>query len=234
MKLNTIVVAVVLSLPLPLYADDDSPSITVQGVAEERVPPDQLQLSLTIRSTGKELSEVATANRERAGEITKLLRDLKLGETEVTTGSASFGEHTEYKSGKRIKLGYVATTSIAVATGKLDLYDTLWFALSKFPDVSVNSASFALKDRSQVRAVARKKALQAAQAKAREMAAALGGRIGIPFNIVENPPQLGMSFSNLTSNSIAAVPSGEPEGGPLEPGLVSVTERVQVTFQLLK
>ena len=231
MKLKILLLTVATSLPL--LAENPAPSIRVLGVAEERVPPDQLRLSCSIRSEGKDLAAVATANRERATEITKLLRDQGLGEAELTTGSASFGEHTEYKNGRHIKLGYIATTSISVATDKLDLHDKLWFELAKFPEVSI-SAGFALKDRSKVRATARKKALQAARSKAEEMADALEARIGPPLSVVENPQATQFSASNIYSNSISAVLSAESDRGPLEPGLVSVTERVEVTFELVE
>jgi len=230
MKLNILLLTIATSLPL---LAEDPASIKVHGVAEERVPPDQLILSCGIRTEGKELASVAAANRERATEITKLLRDQGLGEAELKTGSASFGEHTEHKNGKRIKLGYIATTSISVATDKLDLHDKLWFELAKFPEVSIG-ASFALKDRSKVRATARKKALQAARSKAGEMADALEARIGAPLSVVENPQATQFSASNIYSNSISAVLSAESDRGPLEPGLVSVTERVEVTFELVE
>lgn len=220
---------------LPLLAEGPA-SIQVRGVAEERVPPDQLQVSCTIRNVGKDLAPVAAANRERAVEITKLLREQGLGEAELTTGSSSFGEHTDYRNGSRIKLGYEATTSIAIATDKLALYDKLWLELAKFPEVSIDQATFALKDRSEVRATARRKALQAARAKAEEMAGALDARIGAPLSIMEYAQPSGGNFitANISRNSIDAVVSGEAERGPLEPGLVSVTERVEVTFELLK
>ena len=79
-----------LLITLPLAAED-LPTIKVVGVAEERVPADQLRVACTIKTTGKQLADVASTNRQRAAEITKILRDLGLGEAELTTGSASFG-----------------------------------------------------------------------------------------------------------------------------------------------
>jgi uncharacterized protein YggE len=231
--MNIKILLLSVAASLPLLAGDPA-TIKVLGVAEERVPPDQLQLSCAIRTEGKELAEVAAANRELAGTVTKLLRDQGLGEAEITTGSASFGENTEYKGGRHIKIGYLATTSISVATDKLGLYDKLWFELAKYPEVSISAADFTLKDRSEVRTTARKKALEAARNKAGEMAAALDTRIGAPLSITENPQASPFSFSNNANNSISADPSGDSERGPLEPGLVSVVERVEVTFELLK
>lgn len=220
-----------LTFTLPLLAEDPA-SIKVLGVAEERVAPDQLRLSCSIRSEGKDLAEVAAANRKLATEITKLLRDQGLGEAELKTGSASFGEHTEYKDHRHIKLGYYASTSISVATDKLELHDKLWFELAKFPEVSIG-AHFALEDRSKIRATARKKALQAAREKAGEMADALEARIGAPLSIIENPGA--GHATNIASNSIAMpVFSGDTNRGPLEPGLISVIERVGVTFELIE
>jgi len=221
-------------ITLPLAAEGPA-SIKVLGVAEERVPPDQLLLSCTIRNTGQQLAEVAAANRERAAEVTKLLRGLGLGEAELKTGEASFGEDTEYKDGRRIKLGYQATTSISVTTGKLDLYDKLWFELAKFPEVAVDSATFDLHDRSRVRASARTKALQAARTKATEMATALDARIGAPLSIVENPAAADNPFmNNPNRNSIDSILSDPDRTSPLEPGLVSIVERVEVTFELIE
>ena len=222
---------ILLLLTSPLLAED-RPSIKVLGVAEERVAPDQLRLSCTIRSEGKELAAVAAANRKLATDITKLLRDQDLGEAELKTGSASFGEHTEYKDRRHIKIGYYATTSISIATDKLELHDKLWFELSKFPEVSIG-ANFALEDRSKLRVTARKKALQAARSKAEEMADALEARIGAPLSIIENPGAA--HATSITSNSIAMpVFSDDTNRGPLEPGLVSVIERVEVTFELIE
>ena len=68
------------------------PSIKVTGVAEERVPADQLSMSCEIRSAGKDLPTVATTHRILAAEITEILLELGLGEAELKTGTASFGE----------------------------------------------------------------------------------------------------------------------------------------------
>jgi uncharacterized protein YggE len=223
---------ILLLLSAPLLAEERS-TIKVLGVAEERVPPDQLQLSCTIRSEGKELAAVAAANRKLATDITKLLREQGLGEAELKTGSASFGEHTEYRDRRHIKIGYYASTSISVATDKLDLHDKLWFELAKFPEASI-SASFAIKDRSKIRVTARKKALQAARKKAEEMADALEARIGAPLSIIENPSQATNALSNsIGRNSIDSILS-DGDRGPLEPGLVSVIARVEVSFELIE
>ena len=217
---------------LPLAAADP-PSIKVFGVAEERVPADQLDVTCTIRTSGKQLAEVAAANRDRATEVTRILRGLGLGEKELQTGSASFGEETEYKDGRHIKLGYEATTSITITTGNLELYDTLWLELSKFPEVSINSAEFGLHDRAKVRATARAKALKAARSKADEMADALGAEAGAPLSIVENPSRGSLfNIGSNISNSIDSVLSDSDRSSPLEPGLVSVIERVEVAFEL--
>ena len=65
----------------------------------------------------------------------------------------------------------------------------------------------------------------------------------VVHELLEDPLEVGMriepveedhSMSNISSNSISAVVSGESDRGPLEPGLVSVTERVEVTFELIE
>ena len=63
----------------------DAPSIKVVGVAEERVPPDQVTFRCAVRSTGAELEAVARHNRERAAAVTAMLRGLGLGEAELKT-----------------------------------------------------------------------------------------------------------------------------------------------------
>jgi len=222
-----------LLLALPLAAED-LPTIKVVGVAEERVPPDQLGVSCTIRNTGRQLAEVAASNRARAAEVTKILRDLGLGEAELKTGLASFGEKTEYKDGHHIRLGYQATTSITVSTSKLELYDPIWLQLSKFPEVSINSAEFGLQDRAKVRATARKKAIQAARAKAEEMADALDARIGAPLSLIEIPQRSSPLAPNIARNSIDSTLSAPVRDSPLEPGLISVVEHVEATFELIE
>jgi uncharacterized protein YggE len=92
-----------LLLALPLCAAE-VPSIKVTGVAEERVPADQLSMSCEIRSAGKDLPTVATTHRSLAADITKILRELGLGEAELKTGTASFGEDIEHQNGERTKL----------------------------------------------------------------------------------------------------------------------------------
>jgi uncharacterized protein YggE len=233
-SLPTLLALLLIALPL---AAEDLPTIKVVGVAEERVPADQLRVACTIKTTGKQLAEVAAANRQRAAEITKILRDLGLGEAELTTGSASFGEDTKYVDGRHVRIGYEANTSITIATGKLKLYDPLWLKLSKFPEVSIDSAEFGLLNRAKVRATARTKALLAARTKAEEMADALDARIGAPLSIVESPQRLpfGANISaNVSRNSIDSVLSNPDRSPPLEPGLVSVVEQVEATFELIE
>ena len=221
-----------LLISLPLAAED-LPTIKVVGVAEERVPADQLRVACTIKTTGKQLAEVAATNRQRAAEITKILRDLGLGEAELTTGSASFGEDTKQVDGRHVKIGYEASTSITIATGKLKLYDPLWLELSKFLEVSIDSAEFGLLNRAKVRATARTKALLAARTKAEEMADVLDARIGAPLSIVESPQPLRFG-ANVSRNSIDTILSNPDRSPPFEPGLVSVLEQVEATFELIE
>lgn len=211
----------------------DAPSIKVVGVAEERVPPDQVTFRCAVRSTGAELEAVVRHNRERAAAVTAMLRGLGLGEAELKTSAAAFGEDVEFKDGRRVKLGYWASTAIVVASGRLDLYDTLWLELAKFPEVAVDEAAHGLRDPGAARVAARAKALQAARAKAAEMAAVLDGRIGAPVRIRENP-EPGFGPASLTRNSIDATLAGGERPAQLEPGLVSVVERVEAEFELLE
>ena len=115
-----------------------------------------------------------------------------------------FGENTVYKSGSRIKEGYIKSV----------VYDHT--------------------DKIEIRNETRKKALLEASKKAKALAGTLGSEIGEPLVIKENPSFDGGPRPQYAANMRAEMDSFGGGGGPvLALGKIPIRTTVQVVFRLI-
>jgi uncharacterized protein YggE len=85
----------------------------------------------------------------------------------------------------------------------------------------------------ELRADARRLAVQAAREKARALAETLGQSIGPAYSIREDAYQSGGVVSNVTLHSAMADTMSAAETLTLAPGELSISARIEVAFELL-
>ncbi|MDB6064484.1 MAG: hypothetical protein JWR26_692 [Pedosphaera sp.] len=235
---KTIIAAIIISVLLSALAHSEEitlPHVTVYGTATTEVVPDQMVWSLKIENKGAALDGVARDHSKVVESVLKFLRDAKVDDKAIQTSQMEFGENWEYLSSSRVKAGYYAATSVSFKITDLNLYQTLWFGLSKMPQVSVAAVTYDHTRRIQYQNETRQKAVQAAKEKAASMARALGSEISEPLLVEEDIAlESPWSGNNAMYNNVRV--SQNDGGAQIEsvaPGTIPIKTRVRAAFRLV-
>ncbi|MCG5030459.1 SIMPL domain-containing protein [Mesosutterella sp. OilRF-GAM-744-9] len=99
--------------------------VTVKGLAERRVPADQVIWPITFRRTGDDLLATHALLEADSEKVIRFLKDSGLGEEEISFGAPNVQDRqTEYSNGARGPR-YVLTGVITVNTSKVALVRSL-------------------------------------------------------------------------------------------------------------
>lgn len=208
------------------------PHISVFGTADINVAPNEMNWILLVRNEGKELAPTASEHARTVARVLDLLKSLNIDQQKLQTSNMQFGERYEYQERQNVKVGYYASTNIGFTIKDLDLYQKLWFGLSEISQVSIQNVSYGHSDRIRLQNESRQKALLAAREKAEALARTLGSKIGDPLQIEEQPSQSPpVPYARMISNAAFDAAEGtQPQ--TLQPGQITITTQVRVTFKL--
>lgn len=208
------------------------PHISVYGTADINVTPNEMNWTLIVRNEGKQLAPTAREHAETLDKVLNFLKGLNIDQKKLQTSNMQFGERYEYQERQNVKLGYYASTNIGFTIRDLDLYQKLWFGLSEISQVSIQNVSYGHSDRIRLQNESRQKALLAAREKAEALARTLGSKIGDPLQIEEIPSETPpVPYGLMASNArMEFADGGQPQ--VLQPGQITITTQVRVTFKL--
>jgi uncharacterized protein YggE len=208
------------------------PHISVYGTADINVTPNEMNWTLLVLNEGKELAPTASEHARTVARVLEFLKSLNIDQQKLQTSNMQFGERHEYQERRNVKVGYYASTNIGFTIKDLDLYQKLWFGLSEISQVSIQNVSYSHSDRIRLQNEARQKALLAAREKADALARTLGSKIGAPLQIEEQPSQAPpVPFARMASNvAFDGAEGAQPQ--TLQPGRITITAQVRVTFKL--
>jgi len=238
MKLRLRVVAAGLAILLLVFApaaradsSANSPAmrtIEVDGTGETRTSPDTADLDLAIDTQAKTAEEAANRNAALAAKVIDALKS-KLGDKgKITTAGYSLNpEYDQRASEKPRIIGYNAQNTVTVHTGALDLVGALIDAAIAAGANRVNALNFSVKDDTKARTEAIAIATRDARAQAEALASALGVKLGMILKATTvsqaRPIPVRMGPAMAMSASVAT---------PVEPGEVTVSATVSLTFEI--
>ena len=192
-----------------------------------------MRWSLEVKNTGPDVAEVAKVNAESVKALLAYLKEQNLPEESIQTSGMRVGEHWVYRDRDRVKEGFEASTDVSFKLTDFEKCKDLWIGIPRLQNVLLNGVTFGTSKRIEHRNATRKKALLAAQEKAKALAETLGSKIAKPLSIEEVVESY--SGFNITSNRIsndAAVAGDADVGESLAPGRIPITMRVKVSFLL--
>jgi hypothetical protein len=209
----------------------EQPNITVYGTAEIKVTPDEMVWSINVKTENRELPAAAAAHDTAVGKVLEFLKGLNINEDKLQTSRMHFGENWKYVERENVKVGYYASTDIGFTISDLNLYQKLWFALSGFEGVSIQSIQYDHSARIRLQNESRQKALLAAREKAESLAKTLGSQIGEPLRIEEiaSPLYPQPLYANRAMQADMAQGGAEPS---LALGQISISTKVLTVFRL--
>ena len=212
------------------FAETDLPHITVYGTAEEMVVPDELNWSVSVKTVGTSVEEVATNHLIDVSAVLGYLKK-SIPEKEIKTSHMQLNENWVYRDRSRLQEGYYAYTAISFKSTDFTKYLEYWKNLSKLSSLTINQVSFDISNRIEIQNKTRLKAVSAAKEKTEVLAKALGVSLLEPL-VVEEISDNAIDSRIFNGYAAGAVARKEPSEDSISPGKQGITSRVKLIFRI--
>ncbi len=207
-------------------------TISVTGQGEVTASPDLVILTVAVETTAPTAAAAVTDNAKRSGAVVNAVKGLVGKDDKVTTARYTLEPH--YQSGKpgepvepRI-LGYVARNEVQIETHKIDAVGALIDAANGAGANRISGLQFTLANRNEQLRAALEKAGSEARAQAESVAKALGVTLKqVASATTSTGPIIQPRY---LERGMAAMEARAPT--PIEPGTVSVSATLQVTYTI--
>lgn len=238
LRLQAAAVGLALAIVIPVFAPAASAdsgantpamrTIEVDGSGETRTSPDTADLDVAIETQAKTAEEAANRNAALAAKVIDALKSKLANRGKITTGGYSLNpEYDQRASEKPRIIGYNAQNTVTVNTGALDLVGPLIDSAIAAGANRVNSLNFSVKDDTKARTEAIAIATRDARAQAEALASALSVKLGKVLKATTvsqaRPIPMRMGRAMAMSANVAT---------PVEPGEVTVSATVSLTFEI--
>jgi len=211
----------------------DRPLITVSGVAEVKVVPDQVELRVGVEARSKDVGAAVEQQREQIKEVIALAENHGVEEKNIQTDYLNIRPvYASSKNGRFLDY-YAVYRGVAITLKDPSKFDSLVAVLIQPGVNQVFNIRFKTTERRKYKDQARAQAMAAAQEKASAMAGRLGQKIGKAFSIEEQEVEAARS-AVVSMNRVIEGPGGSGDAGDdaLALGRISVEARVKVRFEL--
>ena len=202
-------------------------SVQASATASVSVAPDQARIQIGVVSQAQTASAASAQNASLLQTVLDKLKAAAGPKAEVKTVSYSLTPNYDFSKGAHTLKGYIANNLVRVTTDDLASVGKIIDAATQSGANEVSSLEFTLKDQSQARAQALRKAASQARADAEAMAGALSLKLGKVIYLDEGggePPIRPRAFSAAQTVSVAT---------PIEqPQAIEVQATVTVTVAL--
>jgi len=245
--LTLISITLLFSVSAISQTEKTAPSITVSGQAEVMVIPDEVVFRLKAESVNLDLNMAKTKTDADVKKIIALARSYKIEPQSVQTDYIRVTDH--YTQGTQNKPrefdGYAVTQTTTILLKDVSRFESLLSDVVKAGISDVSDVTFRASQMRKYMDQARSLAMRAAREKAVALAGEISQRIGKANNITEVGMTVSSAYdedsdhagSNYSSNSsnISSVEIGRSisdNQGTIAPGMISITARVKVSFEL--
>lgn len=210
-------------------------TIIVTGTGTVYMPPDEALVYLGVQTTSDDVKDAQKSNAEKMEQIIKALKEAGIKEDDIETSSYSLYPLKEYYYGMypidempRDQTGYVVSNQLQVKVKDFNRVGDIIDVAVEAGANQVNGVSFTLSEQTQQkgREQALKNAVKAARDDADILASALGVRITGP---VQASTGGGTYYAPMP---YPAMMEGSA-GTPIQPGDVSVSAYVTITYQFV-
>ena len=221
-------------------AQSPNRSISVNGTAEIRIPPNEVILTVGVETDSPDIAKARAENDVRVKRIVDAARAHDVPVEHVKTDFLDIQPRYN-DTARREFLGYFARRSLVITMRDVSKFESLLSAVLTAGANYVHGIDFRTTDLRKHRDAARTMAITAAREKANALAQALGTRVGAPMSIQEGYSGWWSPYSSwwgprgggMMAQNAIQMPEGR--GGSddvLVPGLISVSASVSVTFDL--
>ncbi|WP_066834301.1 SIMPL domain-containing protein [Rufibacter ruber] len=206
------------------------PLVSVSGVGEVKVQPDQVQFVAGVEVREQTLEDARRNADQRTTAIISALKKSGVEEKHIQTAYLSIQPMYTGEYGQTKPQFYLATRSISVTLNKLNKYDEVMSALYKAGANQVHGISYQSSNLKKHQEEARRKAVQEAKQKATMLASELGAKVGRVYQINEGGASApGPILYGKMALQERAMDAG---GSTIAAGEMTITSQVEVSFVL--
>lgn len=215
---------------LPAFAQQQvlPPLISVNGIGEVKLEPNEVVISLGVETREKTLDQARKQTDKQAADIIAYLRKQGVDAKDIQTSYVNL--HPVYSGaeyGKATPEFYMAQKSMTIVIRKINKFDELLSGLYDNGVNRIDNIYFRVSDMEKHQVEARKKAVQDARKKAEALTAELGAKVGKVYSISEHTsngsPRMGYAKMDMEMAQSAGGPS-------IAGGEVTVTSNVSISF----
>jgi len=229
------VLALLAMAVVPAAAQDTSPddnTITVVGSGSASGSPDIANVEIGVESRDADVGAAFTATNEKIDAVIQALVDVGVAREDIrTTGLNIYQDNypRPMENGGDLPVEYVVSNQIRITVRDIDLVADAINAAVGAGANNIYGLNFGIDDREGLEAEARAAAMENARTRAGQLAELVGVELGQVVNINESMGGFGpFEVSNLAD----AREMGMGGGAPIEPGQLSVSVQLQVTFRM--
>ncbi len=225
-------------------SDNQVNVISVNGKGEQLATPDIATFSFTVSETAKTVAEAQDKASVKSNSALKIIKDAGVADKDIKTTSYNINPHYEYQNGvctvngcppsKSILTGYEVSQTTEVKVRDLSKAGDILSSIGSVGVQNVNGLSFSVDKMDDVKAKARKLAIDDAQSRARELAKQLGVtiiRITSYYDSSDNGP---MPYYGMGGDAVSArAPVMEKAVAPeVSTGEQKVVSNVIITYEI--
>jgi len=229
------------------YKDENKNVITISGHGEVNAVPDIASLYFTVESSKSTQKESSDEVNTKVKQVTDFLKASDVAEKDIKTeGYNSYPKYSSptpcpmyYKEGGIMPpcgqsdskiIGYTVSQSITVKVRKVDDVSKIIDGINKIGVTNMSGPTLSIDDEDELKAEARKEAINDAKAKAKVLARDLGVHLGKISSFSEN----GNYYPMYTSYNTMAKDSMESAGVPAEipKGENTISSDVTITYEI--
>lgn len=222
-----------------------SNTISVSGEGEVMAAPDIATISFTIQEEAKNVSDAQTKASKKTAVVLAALKKVGIADKDIKTQNYSSSPKYEwqegtasclgttcppYRPGKQVIIGYEVSQSIAITVRNLDLVNSVVAALGQSEVSNMYGPNFAIDKEDDLKAEARKQAIDKARTKAEVLARDLGVTLVRIVSFSEGgnyPVYYDRAMSVGMATKAESVPMPE-----LPQGENKITSSVTVTYEI--
>lgn len=210
-------------------ADNPPRTIMISGSGKVVGIPDIATVNLGLITERRDVLSAQRENSEKMNQLLVRLKDLQISKDDIQTTQYQIYPRYDYSKGAGTIVGYTVSQSVSVKIRDLGKVSAVLAAAGEVGANQVSGVSFTLDDPEDLRQEARTKAIGNAKDKARDIAKALGLKLGriVSFNESSSFPSP-MAYAR----ELGFGGGGDSVPPQVESGTVEVSADVSVTFEL--
>jgi uncharacterized protein YggE len=235
MLAGILLLGLVITASNPLQTGDPAASespmrtISVAGTGRAFVTPEIAVISIGVRTEDPDAAQAVEASNAQVQTLTDAIKAMGVEDRDIQTTSFNIYPNQQYdETGRPISTTYVVENTVTVTVRDLSMLGELLGASVEAGANQIYGIQFDAEDRSEALSQARQAAVDDAQAKAEELAAAAGVSLG--------------ELQSISEGSSVPVPFFEGRGGgaaeaavsdvPISPGQLTLTVDVTMVFAM--